>query len=113
MNDWLPIVAGLLGAGGFGGIIAYFVAPASERLSFRRKDKEAIYAEIARLREDVDDLKESNRNLTAAVAVLIQHDESLRERILQLDPNAKIPTTEEILKRIGVSLKYLFELKGE
>lgn len=108
--NWTTVIVAFLG--GLAAWLAFMIAPASERLAFRRKDRDQIIAQlqklevkVTKLEEKVERLEDDNKNLLTAVAVLIQHDESLRDRILVLDPNAKIATCEEILKRFGVNLR--------
>lgn len=102
MTVWISIVTALGGLSGMGTLLALFLVPASKRHEDTQKRLERLERKVARL-------SASNANLTAAVAVLIQHDEMLRDKIKELDSGAHIPTTEDILKRFGVNMKQIFD----
>lgn len=101
MDNWIAIVGTLFGGGGLVAVLTLFIVPASKR-------HEEIQSRIAALEERVQGLEDANSKLTAAVAVLVQHDEMLRGHIKRLDPNAVVTSAEEVLERVGLSWNLIF-----
>lgn len=101
--DKIAIILGALGgASGLGTLLAFFIVPASKR-------HDEVQGRLNALDTRVQALEEKNSRLTAAVAVLVQHDEMLRQWIKRLDPTAVVSSAEEILAKVGMSLRLVFE----
>ena len=108
--DLATVLVALFGGGTLVGVLAFFFSPATQRLAFRRKDRDAIISRLETVEKRLQAVEEHNKNLTTAVAVLIQHDDSMREIVLRYEPNARIPTCAELLRRVGVSLHAILSL---
>jgi len=97
LTTWLPIVGGIIGGGGLVGLIAYLVAPASERLAFKRKDRDSILTRLADVEAITARQTVQINFLTAGVMALVAHSDELRDRILEKDKDAFIKTASQVL----------------
>ena len=104
MEKWQLALVTILGGGGFGGVLAYFVAPGSDRLAFRRKDRDAIVARLERLEKEVAELRSTNRFLTAGVTALAMHSDAMRVIVLRHEPSSDLKTASQILVEARANL---------
>lgn len=88
-KDWILIVGSVLGGGSLVGALAFFLAPASDRLAAKRKDADG------------------RRFLTAGVIALCGWGDALRQRVLNHEPEAKIDPSEEVLAHVKKNLETL------
>lgn len=88
-KDWILMIGSLLGGGTLVGALAYFLAPASERLAAKRKDADG------------------KRFLTAGVVALCGWGDALRQRVLTHEPNARIDSSGEVLTHVKTNLETL------
>ena len=97
MDKWAIIIGAVLGTGGIGAILAFFVVPAPKRF-------ESVEKRIAALEAEVSSLRVSNRFLTMGVTALTMHSDSMRAALLRHDPNAGIETAADVLKRVKANI---------
>lgn len=107
MEKWQLFIAALLGAGGIGGVLAYLAAPGSERLAFRRKDRDEIIKRLERLEKEAVESRTSIRFLTSGVTALQWHSDELRRALIKTDPSLVIPTAAEILSEVRANIDAL------
>jgi len=103
--NWTPIAVAVIGT--FAAWLAFFLSPASERLAFKRKDKDEIIVRLVRIETEVAELRHSNRFLTAGVTALQWHSDELRRSVMRTDPSAVIPTAAQILSEVRANIDML------
>jgi len=96
--NWTPIIVAVIGT--FAAWMAFFLSPASERLAFKRKDRDEIITRLERVEKEVAELRHSNRFLTAGVTALQWHSDELRRSMMRTDPSIVIPTAAQILSEV-------------
>ncbi len=103
--NWTPIIVGFFGS--FAAVLAVFLSPASERLAFKRKDRDEIITRLVRIETEVAELRSSNRFLTAGVTALQWHSDELRRSVMKADPSIVIPTAAQILSEVRANIDTL------
>lgn len=103
MEGW-KIVASILIALITGGGLAYLAAPGSERLAFRRKDRDAILARLEALEKEVVSIRSTNRFLTAGITALVMHSDAMRAVVLRHEPTYDLKTAAQILAEARANL---------
>ncbi len=103
--NWTPIIVAIIGA--LAGWLAFFLSPASDRLAFKRKDRDEIISRLGRVEDEVAELRNSNRFLTAGVTALQWHSDELRRSVMKTDPTAVIRTAAEVLSEVRSNIDAL------
>lgn len=103
--NWTPIVVALIGT--LAAWLAFFLSPASDRLAFKRKDRDEIISRLVRVESEVAELRTSNRFLTAGVTALQWHSDELRRSVMKADPSVVIPTAAQILLEVRANIDAL------
>ncbi len=103
--NWTPIAVAVIGT--LATVLALFLSPASDRLAFKRKDKDEIINRLVRIEAEVAELRHSNRFLTAGVTALQQHSDELRRSMMKTDPTLVIRTATEVLSELRSNIDVL------
>lgn len=98
MDKWIPVIIAVIGTGGFGTILALFIVSPEKRFG-------SVETRISKLENEVTVLRVSNRFLTMGVSVLTMHSDVLRAELMRLDPNSRIETAAEVLKRVKTNIE--------
>ncbi len=93
MDKWAIILGALFGAGGFGGLLVYFVVPAPKKF-------DSFETRIKKLEDEVVRLRYSNRFLSLGLTALTMHSDALRTEIMRHEQGAVIETASEVLSRV-------------
>lgn len=103
--NWTPIAVAFIST--LAALLAFFLSPASDRLAFKRKDRDEIISRFERIEKEVAALRTSNRYLTAGVTALQWHSDELRRSMMKTDPSLVIRTAAEILVEVRTNIDAL------
>lgn len=98
MDKWVLVITAIFGTGGLGALITLFVVPASTRnkeaLEWRRK-----------MERKVNRLTRSDAKMRAIIALLIQRDGAMVDRLRKYEPEAVIEPIQSLLERMNLSMQ--------